>query len=313
MQNGQSEPPLGLFAARAIPLFFLYGEACRGVAERFIHVEPLAERGLPNNWHFRPHAHRDLHQLFLFLSGGGHARADDSCHVLRTPMLALVPAGVVHAFVFEPATHGYVVTACDALLRVMIAREPAFGGLFQASRWLELPHHDVVTDDIRETVEGLCRKVGKGEPAELAAAEARLQLLLASAARLLMTDSAAVMARSAVPRATALVETFRSLVEAHFRDIWRLGDYAGAMHVSSAHLRAMCARVAGASPMQLIHECALRAAKRDLLYTNSAVGEIASSLGFDDPGYFSRFFQKRCGVSPSQFRVRARQSPAQAD
>jgi AraC family transcriptional regulator, transcriptional activator of pobA len=313
MQNGQSEPPLGLFAARAIPEFFLYGEPYRGVAERFIHVEPLAKRGLPNHWQIQPHTHRDLHHLFLFLSGGGHARADDACHVLRPPMMALVPAGVVHAFTFQLATHGYVVTTCDALLRVILAREQAFEGLFAVSRWLELSREDILTDDIRETVEGLHREVGNGAPAQLAAAEARLQLLLASAARLLATDRGAGGVRPAVPRATALVETFRSLVEEHFRYNWQLADYARAMHVSSAHLRAMCVRVAGVSPMQLIHECALRAAKRDLLYTNSPVSAIASSLGFDDPGYFSRFFQKRCGISPSQFRMRARQTPVQAD
>lgn len=313
MKNGQSEPSLGLFAARAIPEFFLYGEPYRGAAERFIHVEPLAKRGLPNNWQFRPHTHRGLHHLFLFLSGGGQARADDAWHAVRTPMMALVPAGVVHAFTFQPGTHGYVVTTCDALLRVLLAREPAFEGLFSVARWLELSRDDVLTDDIKETVEGLHREVGNGAPAELAAAEARLQLLLASAARLLAADRGSRVARSAVPRATALVETFRGLVEEHFRKNWPLADYARALHVSSAHLRAVCARVAGASPMQLIHERSLRAAKRDLLYTDSPVGEIASSLGFDDPGYFSRFFQKRCGVSPSQFRMRARQAPVQAD
>jgi AraC family transcriptional regulator, transcriptional activator of pobA len=72
-------------------------------------------------------------------------------------------------------------------------------------------------------------------------------------------------------------------------------------------------RVTGAPPVQLIHDCAIRAAKRNLIYTSLSVSEIASDLGFDDAAYFSRFFHKRCGMSPSKFRLRLRQPAAHYD
>ncbi len=100
-------------AEAGIPRFFLYGEPPHAAGERFVHVELIADRSSQNEWEVRPHTHSDLHQLFLILRGGGHVRADDRRCRLSAPLLILIPAGVVHAFSFQPATHGYVVTICD--------------------------------------------------------------------------------------------------------------------------------------------------------------------------------------------------------
>ena len=36
--------------------------------------------------------------------------------------------------------------------------------------------------------------------------------------------------------------------------------------------------------------------------TNYNITEIANLVGYENPLYFSRFFRKQCGMSPSQFR-----------
>jgi AraC family transcriptional activator of pobA len=43
-------------------------------------------------------------------------------------------------------------------------------------------------------------------------------------------------------------------------------------------------------------------AKRALCYTNQTVAEIAYTLGFVDPAYFTRSFTKHAGVSPRRYR-----------
>jgi AraC family transcriptional activator of pobA len=56
--------------------------------------------------------------------------------------------------------------------------------------------------------------------------------------------------------------------------------------------------------MRLVHARQLLEAKRQLLYTNMSVSEIAYALGFEDSAYFTRFFTQRAGCSPRNFRMR---------
>jgi AraC-like DNA-binding protein len=41
-----------------------------------------------------------------------------------------------------------------------------------------------------------------------------------------------------------------------------------------------------------------------LAYTRDSVQGVGFALGFDDPAYFSRFFQRGTGLAPSVYRAR---------
>jgi AraC-like DNA-binding protein len=52
-----------------------------------------------------------------------------------------------------------------------------------------------------------------------------------------------------------------------------------------------------------MHERVLLEARRLLIQKNSDITQIAFDLGFNDASYFSRFFKKTSGQSPSEFRA----------
>jgi AraC family transcriptional activator of pobA len=49
-------------------------------------------------------------------------------------------------------------------------------------------------------------------------------------------------------------------------------------------------------------------AKRNLIFGDMTMEQIAYWLGFTDAAYFTRFFRKEVGQTPSQFRIAARRS-----
>lgn len=53
-----------------------------------------------------------------------------------------------------------------------------------------------------------------------------------------------------------------------------------------------------------MHQRIVLEAKRDLIYTSLTINQLADSLGFADPAYFSRFFRRMTGLSPRDFRRR---------
>jgi AraC-like DNA-binding protein len=40
------------------------------------------------------------------------------------------------------------------------------------------------------------------------------------------------------------------------------------------------------------------------MFTELRINEIAAKIGIDDPYYFSRFFKRRIGVSPHEYRAK---------
>lgn len=56
------------------------------------------------------------------------------------------------------------------------------------------------------------------------------------------------------------------------------------------------------SPSQLINERVILEAKKLLHLTYKSIKEIAQELNFEDEFYFSRYFKKNVGVSPSSYR-----------
>lgn len=58
----------------------------------------------------------------------------------------------------------------------------------------------------------------------------------------------------------------------------------------------------GKTPSQLIQDRVVLEAKKQLHLTNKSVKEIAAYLQFEDEFYFSRYFKKCVGLSPSHYR-----------
>ena len=48
----------------------------------------------------------------------------------------------------------------------------------------------------------------------------------------------------------------------------------------------------------------MQEAKRLLLFTGSMANEICYQLGFKDPAYFSRSFQRNAQMTPGEYRLR---------
>jgi AraC family transcriptional activator of pobA len=91
----------------------------------------------------------------------------------------------------------------------------------------------------------------------------------------------------------------RSVTERH-----NVGDYARELAVSPGHLNAICKRDLGRGAKDVIEEQLVVEARRLLLYSDETASRVAVRLGFKDASYFSRFFRRANGCSPTEFRSR---------
>lgn len=99
-----------------------------------------------------------------------------------------------------------------------------------------------------------------------------------------------------------IVREFNYLVEMHFRTKHSVTEYAELLNKSPKSLTNLFYLYNQRSPLQHIQDRILLEARRQLLYTDKIIKEIAYETGFEDIQTFSRFFKTKEGVSPREYR-----------
>lgn len=77
---------------------------------------------------------------------------------------------------------------------------------------------------------------------------------------------------------------------------------AALCHLSSTHFRRLFFRAFGMTAQSYRDKCRLTLAKELLMAQIGTVAEIAEACGFSDANYFSRFFRRHSGCTPTQYR-----------
>lgn len=103
-------------------------------------------------------------------------------------------------------------------------------------------------------------------------------------------------------RRNRIVAAFNELLSKHMTRNRRPSFYAGRLNISTVYLNQTVKAATGMNTGNYIRERIILEAKRMLVYSTLAVGEIAANLGFDDYAYFTRTFTLSTGVSPVAFR-----------
>lgn len=101
-----------------------------------------------------------------------------------------------------------------------------------------------------------------------------------------------------------LVREFNFLVEKYFKTKHSVAEYAEMLFKSPKTLSNTFNKLGQKSPLQFIHDRIMLEARRLIFYTDRDISDIAFELGFNDVQSFSRFFKKKEGVSPSEYRIK---------
>ena len=80
------------------------------------------------------------------------------------------------------------------------------------------------------------------------------------------------------------------------------GDYANALSVHVNHLNRSVKEITGKTTTAHLSARIVKEARALLQHTNWSISQIAYCLGFEYPSYFTIFFKKHTGISPSQIR-----------
>lgn len=99
-----------------------------------------------------------------------------------------------------------------------------------------------------------------------------------------------------------LLQNFQAEINACYKELHEVGDYASRLNISAGHLSEVVKMQSGKPAIKHIHERLVLESRRLLFHTQNSSKEIAFELGFTDASYFNRFFKRETGVTPSDYR-----------
>lgn len=105
-----------------------------------------------------------------------------------------------------------------------------------------------------------------------------------------------------VTRFEALLTDYINSEELQNRGLPGVKQLAEEMGMSPDYLSDMLKQETGKSTQEHIHYVLIDRAKTLLLSSSHSISEVAYSLGFEYPQYFSKLFKQKTGMSPAEFR-----------
>ena len=98
------------------------------------------------------------------------------------------------------------------------------------------------------------------------------------------------------------IEALRRELSAHPSHAWTLESMAKFCGYSESRFSALYRDIYQTSPMADLINIRLESAKLMLTYSNLTVSEVAEAVGFSSLYYFSKYFKKSTGKSPSEYK-----------
>jgi AraC-like DNA-binding protein len=92
-------------------------------------------------------------------------------------------------------------------------------------------------------------------------------------------------------------------MQEHINENITLQELSSHYNYSASRFSSLFKQKTGYAPIDYFIQMKMQKASQQLDFTTSSVKDIALSMGFDDPYYFSKRFRKIIGLSPKQYRT----------
>ncbi|RUM23335.1 helix-turn-helix domain-containing protein [Rhizobium vallis] len=257
---------------------------------------------------FQKGLYADFHHFLLLREGRAelHFNSGEE-RPLQGPLLAFLPPQARCDLLIAAGTAAHLVGASPQVMVDAIGEKVESYSLriFTEQRKLVEASDPLLVAEIAPLISGFVREIDEPSRASWMAASAYMRLILMTLWR--GTEGERNEQRGQ-GETGSILQRYRQLVEAGFRQHRPISDYAAELGVTADRLHAVCQRSLGRSPIQLLHERVVQEAKLRLERSARNIQEISDSLGFSDPTYFSHFFKRKTGLSPAGYREIARVS-----
>lgn len=248
----------------------------------------------------KPHKH-DFYLVVLFTEGTGVHEIDFKSHEIKRGSLFVLRPGQTHQWQLSSDIEGYIFFHSHSFYQVLFPNNPINDyPIFRANMASPVVHLSeeeclAYTIKFRELFE----EYTSGKWMFYRRFGLLVDLFYMDLSREFVANISNY--NDLVSKGSEWLYRLHDLIDQNYTTLKRPSAYADLLNITTKHLNKMVKTTSGKTTSDLINERLLLEAKRLLTYGELTVQEIAYELGFEDASYFSRFFKKKTGESPSNF------------
>lgn len=252
-----------------------------------------------------PHRH-DYYEIIFVEDGSGQHIIDYESYEIKPPVFYFLTKGQIHFWKLKKELTGKVLLFPREFLIPPAEKQFNHEDDLLIFNSLNKAQQVYIDEDnlakIHEILGNINEEFSRKSDCSLSILRAYLHILLVSLFRIYAKEQPT----NILNNTNTLVRRFRQMVSENYLTIRSVQEYADLIGISATHLRDTVKNITGYSPGQIIRQEIIFEVKRRLANTEYTTAQIGYALNFEDTSYFSRFFKRETGLTPSNYREEIR-------
>ena len=246
-----------------------------------------------------PHIHQNVHQIFFIMDGAVHVKIDDRKYFINRPTAVFVSNFETHSFVAEsPKFSRFCISLAPTSVKQEIKSDKLSSIISNRPAHF---CHCIDIEPIASLISNMLKELVKEKNLEQAEFPENASSLLRCIFVALYRH-----APNAFPfddnNISSTVQKIKQNIENNLSAEQSLQELAAEFHVSQYYLSHVYKQVTGYSIKNYRMLCRIAEARELLTNTSMSISDISDRVGFPDTSNFSKYFKKKEGYTPSQYR-----------
>ncbi|WP_428070285.1 AraC family transcriptional regulator [Chryseobacterium gambrini] len=252
----------------------------------------------PENITF-PHKH-NFYEILWITKGKSNQNIDFKPFSISADTLFFISPGQLHLFEEWENIEGFVILFTEQFFLQIFQNKNILFELSYLDNLYENPFLQLKNEDKKalEPIVDLLYQDANNSEQNNESIQALLLILLRRIQKIITTKNNQNNSKHQV----VIFKQFKNLVELNFAKNLSVSEYASQLNISTHQLNAFVKTICGKTTTEIIRERIILEAQQLLYFSELTVSQIADHLGFEDSSYFARYFKKKVGLSPQDFK-----------
>jgi AraC family transcriptional activator of pobA len=264
-----------------------------------IYIESISDIILNFGENIKPHIHRQLYQFFLFENDGGICDINGNSNEFFDRSIIIIPNNTIHGIKFNPKTEGFAISIESDLFRDIFINTIDLFKFFTEPKIINNPPYPVFIT-LKHLAKNIFKEINNKSLFSNRLIKNFLEIFIINIYRNLADNNNIIFNESL--KVVKIFNEFKELLNQHKNKLNDMGFFTDNLKITMRKLNEVCKLMTGKSALGIINDQIINDAKIYLIYTDLTIYEITNKLYFSTQNYFTRFFKKHTGLTPTEFR-----------